>query len=176
MRNCLRTAIAAGLLLTAPAAALAQEGMPTMMANVINATGAAIGTVSFTQTPSGMVLIALDIADLEPGVHGLHIHETGQCDAADGFKSAGGHYSGGMEHGVLSEGGPHAGDLPNVTVGADGTLVMEIFTDRISVAADGENPLGDEDGSAIMIHSGADDYQSQPAGDAGSRIACGVIE
>ncbi|MCF3936062.1 superoxide dismutase family protein [Acuticoccus sp. M5D2P5] len=174
MRKILRTS-AAAMFLAATAAASAQDGMPTMMADVIDTSGASVGTVSFMQTPSGFVVIKADISGLEPGVHGFHIHETGECDAEGGFESAGGHYSGGMEHGVLTEGGPHAGDLPNVEVGGDGTLVTEIFTDRVSIGGE-TNPLDDADGSAIMVHSGADDYQSQPSGDAGSRVACGVLK
>ena len=93
----------------------------------------------------------------------------------DGFKSAGGHYAGGMKHGFLVEGGPHPGDMPNVTVGSDGVLKVSVLNTMVSVKG-GENPLLDDDGSALMIHSGADDYESQPAGDAGNRIACAVIE
>lgn len=141
---------------------------------VINAEGAEIGTVSFQQTPHG-VLITADVEGLPEGVHGFHIHETGACDAAEGFSTAGGHYAGGKEHGFLVDAGPHAGDMPNVHVGADGHLVIEVLNTFVSV--DGEmNPLLDDDGSALMIHAGADDYQSAPSGDAGGRIACAVIE
>ena len=154
-----------------PAAA---QDMATAAGNLINADGAEIGTATFKQTPAG-VLITTDFTDLPEGIHGFHIHETGKCDASDGFKSAGGHYAGGMEHGFLVEGGPHPGDMPNVHVGSDGTLQIEVMNTMVSVEG-GDNPLMDDDGSALMIHSGADDYQSQPSGDAGSRIACAVIE
>ncbi|RAI01061.1 hypothetical protein DLJ53_17750 [Acuticoccus sediminis] len=160
--------LAAGL---APATAQVSE---TAAGNMISAEGGALGTITFEQTPNG-VLIKTEITGLPEGVHGFHIHETGKCDAADGFKSAGGHYAGDMKHGFLVEGGPHPGDMPNVHVGSDGVLKVEVFNDRVSVKGD-TNPLLDEDGSALMIHSGADDYESQPAGDAGSRIACAVIE
>lgn len=165
------TAVAAGLsLLVAGAApALAQEAGGT----VISADGDEIGTVTLTQTPQG-VLVKADIEGLPQGLHGFHIHETGACDAADGFKSAGGHYAAGKSHGFLVEGGPHPGDMPNVAVGADGHLQVEVYNTRISI--DGETPILDEDGSALMIHSGPDDYSSQPSGDAGSRIACAVLE
>ena len=162
----------ASLAMTGAAYAQQEE----MSADVIDATGNSVGTVTFAATPSGMVHITAEISGIEEGVHGFHIHETGECDPATDFESAGGHYAGDMQHGILVEGGPHPGDLPNAHVGSDGMLTVEIFTDRISLGSDGENPLADDDGSAIIVHSGADDYESQPSGDAGSRVACGVIE
>ncbi|WP_274423389.1 superoxide dismutase family protein [Chelativorans sp. YIM 93263] len=135
-----------------------------------------VGTVTFNSTASGMVHIMVEMTDLPSGPHGFHIHETGECDAADAFESAGGHYAGDREHGVHSEDGPHPGDLPNVHVGEDGVLRVEFFTDRVSLEEGGDNPLMDEDGSAVVLHAEADDYSSQPSGEAGDRIACGVIE
>ncbi len=160
--------LAAGL---APANAQVQE---TAAGNMVNADGGEIGTATFEQTPAG-VLIKTDITNLPAGEHGFHIHETGKCDPKDAFKSAGGHYAAGMKHGFMVEGGPHPGDMPNVTVGSDGVLKVSVLNDRVSVR-DGDNPLLDDDGSALMIHSGADDYTSQPSGDAGDRIACAVIQ
>jgi Cu-Zn family superoxide dismutase len=148
----------------------------TMTADVMNAEGESVGTVTFAATPSGLVHVTAEFAGLPAGEHGFHVHEAGVCDASGGFESAGGHYSGGHDHGVMAEGGIHAGDFPNLHVPDSGTLTVEYFTDRISVGSDGENPLGDADGSAVIVHAGADDYTSQPAGDAGDRIACGVIE
>jgi len=110
-------------------------------------------------------------------VHGFHIHETGACDASTGFKSANGHLAGDMKHGLVA-GGPHPGDLPNVHVHADGKLDVEFFhagpdfQDKSWFDAVG---LFDDDGSAMVMHGGADDYESQPSGAAGPRIACGVI-
>ena len=144
-------------------------------ANTIDTNEESVGTVTFEATQSGMVHIIAELTGLPPGPHGFHIHETGECSVADSFKSAGGHYAAGAEHGVKAEGGPHPGDLPNIHVGEDGILRVEFFTDRVSLA-DGENPLRDDDGSAVVIHASADDYSSQPSGDAGDRIACGVIE
>lgn len=148
----------------------------TATARMIGADGADLGTVTFAQTKSGMLHLTVEMTGLEPGTRGFHIHETGDCDAAGGFESAGGHYAGGREHGVNSQAGPHAGDLPNVHVGPDGVLKLEIFTDRLSLDADGQNPLMDADGSAVVLHADPDDYTSHPAGHAGARIACGVIE
>ncbi len=151
---------------------------PTATAALMDADGKQAGTVEFQATPSGMMWIAASAEGLPEGKHGFHIHETGKCDAADGFKSAGGHLAGDAEHGVLNEGGPHPGDLPNVTVAENGSLNAEFFVSRLSVEGGWfeEAGLFDEDGSAVVVHSGADDYTSQPSGDAGNRILCGVIE
>jgi superoxide dismutase, Cu-Zn family len=157
-----------------PAASLAQDAATPI--NMINTEENEVGTVTINTTPSGMLHLIVEMTDLPPGPHGFHIHETGQCDPASGFESAGGHYAGDHEHGVMVEGGPHAGDFPNVHVGQDGVLKAEFFTDRVSLAEGGENPLRDEDGSALVVHADPDDYSSQPSGEAGDRLACGVIE
>jgi len=168
---------AAGVCLAALAAPVAaQEQMPTMTATVHNLDGESLGTVVFTETPSDVTHLAIELEGVPSGGHGFHVHETGVCDASDGFKSAGGHYAGDKAHGILAADGPHPGDFPNILVARDGVVVLEYFTDRLTVGSEGENPLADADGSAIVIHDGPDDYESQPSGDAGSRIACGVIE
>jgi superoxide dismutase, Cu-Zn family len=136
--------------------------------------GQDVGTVELRQTPTGVHIIA-NLTNLPAGEHGFHIHETGTCEGD--FTSAGGHYNpGGAEHGYHSEGGPHAGDLPNIHVPESGELTVEYVNDRVSLEEGAEGTLFDDDGSAIVIHANPDDYQSQPAGDAGPRIACGVIE
>lgn len=154
----------------------AQEQQATATAAMIDTDENDVGTVTFNSTASGMVHIMVELTDLPSGPHGFHIHETGECDAANAFESAGGHYAGDQEHGVHSENGPHPGDLPNVHVGEGGVLRVEFFTDRVSLEEGGDNPLQDDDGSAVVLHSGTDDYSSQPSGDSGDRIACGVIE
>lgn len=137
--------------------------------------GKQIGTATLMQTLNG-VLIDADLSSLAPGEHGFHIHQTGRCDVADGFKSAGGHFSPSKrEHGFRVEGGPHAGDMPNQFVGADGKLRMHVFNSGVSLTQ-GEGALLDGDGSALVVHAKADDYRSQPAGDAGDRMACAAIE
>lgn len=145
-------------------------------AKMAGADGADAGTVTFTQTPSGILHVVVEMTNLAPGSHGFHIHEKGACDAAGGFESAGGHYAGGKEHGVMNPKGAHPGDFPNVHVGENGVLKAEFFTERLSLGDGGENPLMDADGSAVVLHADPDDYQSHPAGHAGNRIACGVIE
>lgn len=129
------------------------------------------GSVSLHETGSGMVLARLNLTDVPPGLHGVHLHETGDC-SADDFKSAGGHIAGDRKHGVLVDGGPHPGDMPNVEVTEDGLLKAEVFLPHLDL----ETMIADEDGAAFIVHADPDDYSSQPSGAAGSRIACGVFE
>ncbi|WOI57496.1 superoxide dismutase family protein [Palleronia sp. LCG004] len=142
-----------------------------LRADVMNSEGTSIGTVTVNDTASGQALIVVALSDLPEGSHGIHLHETGDC-SADDFSSAGGHISGDREHGILAAGGPHPGDLPNVVVGSDGNVNVEIFNDLIDI----EGMLLDDNGAAFIVHSEPDDYSSQPSGDAGDRIACGVLE
>ena len=130
--------------------------------------GASMGSISLFETDSGVIRINIQATGLEPGGHGVHLHETGSCE--DGGKAAGGHIAGDAMHGLV-EGGPHPGDLPNGFVEEDGVLSMEALTDRIDIAT-----LMDEDGSAFVIHAGPDDYESQPSGDSGDRVGCAVLE
>jgi superoxide dismutase, Cu-Zn family len=159
-----------------PAAAQQATTSPSVARAVfLSANGDSIGTATLKETPNG-VLIQAKLENVPPGIHGVHIHETGACDASGGFESAGGHYApGGSKHGFMVEGGPHAGDMINQTANDDGTMVIEIFNTRISFDT-GEAPLFDDDGSAIVVHATADDYTAQPAGASGDRIACAVIE
>ena len=139
-----------------------------------DAQGDTAGTVMFTEIDSG-VRIEVDITRLAPGTHALHIHEKGVCEAP-GFKSAGGHFNPtGKQHGFLHPQGPHAGDLPNITVDPDSTLQMTLTTKLVTLEKGAETSLLREGGTAVLIHQGADDYISQPAGAAGPRIACGII-
>ncbi len=159
-------------LLSLPPVAFAAEGDK----GIADLQGEGIsGTVTMTETASGAILVVLEAGGLPEGTHGFHVHETGSCDSADGFKSAGGHLSGGLSHGVNTPDGPHPGDLPNVHVQADGAIKAEFFTYGFSMGDEGDVRIFDEDGSAVVIHSNADDYSSQPSGDAGDRIACGVL-
>lgn len=133
--------------------------------------GAAMGTVTLTQAPHG-VIIAADLTGLTPGGHAFHIHETGSC--TPDFTAAGGHFAPkGHGHGYAHEGGVHAGDLPNVFASADGTVRVDVFTNKVTLTADLPHTLFDEDGSAIIVHEKPDTYGDDPA--AGARIACGVI-
>ena len=137
------------------------------------------GAVTMEATASGVTLVSIEVSGLEPGLHAAHIHRVGECDAEDGFRSAGGHLAGDRSHGVRSADGPHPGDLPNLHVGDDGRAEVTVFAHGISLGeggAEGATPLLDEDGAALVIHAGADDYESDPAGAAGDRVACAVLE
>ncbi|TPE51772.1 superoxide dismutase family protein [Amaricoccus solimangrovi] len=161
---------AAGLIVAG--SALAQGDAATTTVDFTNLQGESIGTAKLTGTRAGL-LIGLDLRGLPPGWHGFHVHETGECDAEGGFKSAGGHYAvSDTEHGFLSEHGPHSGDMPNQYVGEDGTLRAQVLDTYVFLGGD----TGNASGKALIIHAGADDYESQPSGDAGDRLACGVIE
>lgn len=153
--------------------ASAQEDA-TASANMVTAEEQEAGTVTFRQTKSGMLYVIVEMTGLPAGPHGFHVHEKGECDAAGGFESAGGHLAGGKEHGVDSANGPHPGDFPNVHVGQDGVLKVEFYTDRLSIS-EGDAALMDQDGSAVVVHADHDDHASQPSGEAGDRIACGVV-
>ena len=160
------TAAAATLL---PLAALAEAHTGPMTAEIVGADGTAIGSIEIMAAPSGMNHIVVTAEGIEPGVHGIHLHETGLCEGD--FTSAGGHIAGDAQHGVMVEGGPHPGDMPNAHVQDDGVLAVEVFSDAFSI----EEHLMDADGSAFIIHAGADDYASQPSGEAGARVGCAVI-
>lgn len=142
-------------------------------ATLADSKGKEVGTVTLTETPNG-VLLRAEFKGLPAGELGFHVHETGQCTPPD-FKSAGGHLAGGKKHGLLVEGGPHAGDMPNIHVSESGSLTIEVLNTGLSLD-NGEGAVFDKDGSAVLVHAHADDYKSQPSGDAGDRIACGVIE
>jgi Cu-Zn family superoxide dismutase len=137
-----------------------------------DASGKEVGSAVLTATPSG-VLISLTLTDAPPGEHAFHIHAVGKCDPPD-FKSAGPHFNPDeTKHGLMNPEGPHAGDMPNLHVPEGGKLAVEILNPTVTLSA--ESPLLDEDGAALVIHAAADDYKTDPAGNAGDRIACGVI-
>lgn len=163
------------LTLAAVAPAQAQQPEePGASGEIINAEGEVIGSVNVSQLAYGLQIVAT-AEGLPPGVRGFHFHETGRCDPPD-FQSAGGHFNPtGAAHGFNNPDGPHAGDLPNVHVGDDGVLAVEFVTDRMTLE-EGETAILDDDGTALVIHADADDYETDPAGDAGERLACAVIE
>jgi Cu-Zn family superoxide dismutase len=170
-----RLALGAALAVSWFATAAAGPGADSAKAAFIDAQGKRIGTAQLTQTPSG-VLIELDLNGLPPGEKAFHIHEKGVCDPRDGFKSAGAHYDPrGNQHGLHAAKGPHAGDMPNQFVRQDGVLRAHVLNTVVTLSP-GEASLFDADGSALVLHAKPDDYRSQPAGDAGDRIACAVIE
>jgi superoxide dismutase, Cu-Zn family len=154
-------------------AAIAQES--GFESEFIDTSGKSVGTARLTQTANG-VLAAVDITGLPPGEHGFHLHETGACNPQDGFESAGDHYAPrDHEHGYMAAEGFHAGDLPNQFVGEDGRLRAHAILNDVSLDG-GEAPLLDEDGSALVVHTAADDYRSQPSGESGDRLVCAVVK
>jgi Cu-Zn family superoxide dismutase len=163
----------AAVLTAAGCFAATQAGAQSATAVLVNPDGKEIGNVALSQLAQGVRIFA-QATDLPPGVHAFHIHQTGQCTPPD-YTSAGGHYNPtGAQHGWNNAQGHHAGDLPNVHVQDDGVLAVEYFTAAVTLG-EGDTTVFDDDGSAIVMHQGADDYQTDPAGDAGPRIACGVI-
>src|SRR5215212_6803889 len=146
-------------------------------ATIANAAGEQRGTAEIWQDMDKIVHVELQVTGMPAGPHGIHFHMTGQCDgsSATPFATAGSHFNPlGRQHGLDNPAGPHAGDAPNFTVNADGTGKASFTTDRVSLT-EGSTSLFDDDGSAIVIHASADDQTSQPAGNSGARIVCGVV-
>ncbi len=145
----------------------------TAKAPLKDAAGKDVGTVDLVQTPQG-VLLKMSLKGIPAGEHAFHVHAVGKCEPP--FTTAGGHFNpASKKHGMEAAEGAHAGDMPNLHVPANGELVIEIANPAISLVKGQPNSVFDADGSAIVIHAKADDYKSDPAGNAGDRIACGVI-
>lgn len=143
--------------------------------SILNSEGKGMGTVEFTETKRG-VKIRLILSGLEPGEKAVHFHEIGKCDAPK-FTTAGAHFNpSDKEHGFDNPKGYHAGDLPNLVIPKSGTIDFEIVTSNVTLEKGQKNSLLDEDGSALVIHAGPDDYVTDPSGNSGDRIACGIIE
>lgn len=148
---------------------------PSARAVFRNGQGQEVGTASLTQSV-GSVSIYVQLSMLEPGERGFHFHEVGACDAPD-FESAGDHFDPtGDAHGFDHPEGPHAGDIRNLEVGSDGYVTTTLTNDRVTLHPGEPNSVFDGDGTALVVHAGRDDYRTQPAGDSGDRVACGVIE
>lgn len=145
-------------------------------AEIVNAQGANIGSAKITLTSDG-VKIAVKVSQLTPGEHGIHIHTVGKCEGP-AFTSAGGHFNPtNAHHGVhnAQEPHPHLGDLMNLVVDTNGKANASFITNGVTLG-DGANSLFHEGGTALVIHAKADDLMSDPSGNSGDRIACGVIE
>ena len=139
--------------------------------------GEVMGQVELSSLGAEGVQVDVGVEGLSAGLHAMHFHETGKCEGPS-FKSAGGHYNPtNSAHGSKMQDGPHAGDMMNIYVYEDGRGDSEIVNERVSLNGDyGLPALFDADGTALIIHERADDYESQPSGAAGARIGCAVIK
>ncbi len=150
------------------------EGVSSTLANagIRDAQDRVIGLATLRETRLG-VLVVVTTRDLPPGAHGIHIHAAGKCDKPD-FATAGGHFNpNATQHGFKNPKGPHAGDLPNLIVGQDGRGSLSYVHPHLSLEPGASNSL--LLGTSIVIHANADDEQTDPAGNSGGRIACGII-
>lgn len=176
-----RFVIAAVLVLSAPAAVVAGTAehhhaeAARASALLHDAAGNLVGMLTLHGATDGHLMVMGDLSGLTPGEHGFHIHEKGVCEAP--FTSAGGHFNpAGRQHGRDNPQGRHAGDLSNIAVGPDGTAKVHQMLQGVSIAGEGGLPaVLDADGAAFIVHADPDDNRSDPAGNAGPRVACGVI-
>jgi len=162
-----------GLLFLFAGAYVVNAETKTAKADLVNSKGENVGVATLIEGKDG-VRIALQVYNLSPGLHGFHIHAVGKCELPD-FKSAGGHFNPyEKHHGLKNPEGLHAGDMTNVLVEPDGTASVVLHAPLVTFAA-GKNSLFQPDGTALVIHAVADDQTSDPSGNSGERIACGVI-
>ncbi|WP_243734942.1 superoxide dismutase family protein [Paenibacillus turpanensis] len=153
----------------------AQKPVKEIRVELINREGKPVGKAKLEQTGKG-VAIALEASGLRPGLHAIHIHEKGVCEAPD-FTSAGGHFNPeGHQHGFDNPKGYHAGDLPNIRVEENGSVRTELVAPHATLEQGKSNSLLKAGGTALVIHDQPDDYYTDPAGRAGDRVACGVIQ
>ena len=139
-----------------------------------NSSGTAVGTAQLWQDANGTVNVEISSLTLPAGTHGIHFHDVGKCEGP-AFTTAGGHYNPmGMEHGLQNPKGPHAGDNPNIVIPDSGVGNVSFSTDRVSLTP-GTRTLLDADGTALVVHAGADDQVTNPSGNSGARIACGIV-
>jgi len=150
----------------------------TATAELRDRSGTSIGTARLTGDNDGTITLVVHVDGMTPGSHGIHFHTVGSCtpgDSTAAFASAGAHYNPlDRKHGLENPDGPHAGDLPNLVVGANGSGDLEAKTARATLRA-GPASLLDADGSAVVVHASADDQKTDPSGNSGARVACGVV-
>jgi|SRR5690625_281485 len=150
------------------------ENGKSLKVELVDQEGIQVGIATLTEEADG-VHIAVDAHHLPEGLHGFHVHEKGICETPD-FDSAGGHFNPDEKnHGFDDSKGPHAGDMMNLEVQADGTIEQLIINDRITLKKGKTHSLFNQEGTSLIVHADPDDNVSQPAGNAGERIVCGVI-
>lgn len=170
MKGLLAGAAVLGLSGCAAAGAIANTHTVTLR----DSAGRTVGTALLTPATEG-VQVVLSASGLPAGVHGVHIHQTGLCDAPE-FTTAGPHFNPTTrQHGFENPNGAHAGDLPNITVAADGRGTLNAVARGVTLEGSGANSLRKSGGTSLMVHATADDYRTDPSGNSGARIACGVI-
>ena len=155
---------------------LGRNSVKQAIAVLYDVNGAPVGTAQLSQDANGLVNVEIASLALPPGTHGIHFHSVGMCDGgATAFSTAGAHFNPlGKQHGLENPLGPHAGDAPNIVTPASGIGRVGFSTNRVLLTP-GTISLFDADGSSIVVHASADDQRSQPSGNSGARIACGVV-
>ncbi len=149
------------------------QTQPPLTVTLRNPYSGVVGNATFSSDPAG-VKVSVQVKGLTPGKHGIHIHMTGKCEGFD-FASAGGHFNpNNKQHGMQNPQGAHAGDMPNLEVGADGSGTYVYINKQVTFGS-GPNSLFQLGGTALVIHAGEDDEKTDPAGNSGARVACGVL-
>jgi Cu-Zn family superoxide dismutase len=165
-----KIAITAALVISTAISASAQKAVKV---ELHDGQGSSVGTAELSSTPQG-VKINLNLKNLSPGEHAIHVHSAAKCEGP-AFTTAGGHLNPDMKHhGLMNPEGPHAGDMPNFTVSADGTAKTTVVAPGVTMGDD-PHSVFTGGGTALVIHAMADDMKSDPAGNSGARVACGVI-
>lgn len=174
-----RISVAVGCALLSASLAAAQAGQgtkaaPGAKATLKDAKGQTVGEVTFREAQNG-VLMSVDLRNVPPGDKAFHIHDVGKCEPPT-FQSAGPHFAPmKTQHGLLNPAGPHQGDLPNIHVPQSGSVSVEIFAPGVTLKEGAPTSLFDANGSAVVLHAKPDDYTTDPAGNAGDRVACGEV-
>lgn len=174
MKNISVTGLVFGILILLSPLSYGEVAPQEAKATLYDANGKEVGKVLLSEEPEG-VGMDISVYNLPSGIHALHIHDVGKCDPPD-FASAGAHFNPhGKKHGLQNPEGPHGGDLPNLEVTSEGSAGLALIKRRITLG-EGDHSLFHPGGTSFIIHENTDDEVTDPAGNAGARIACGVIE